>query len=438
MRIAVFGLGYVGAVSAACHARDGHAVVGVDPQASKTELINAGASPIIEEGVGELIAEGVSRGRLYAIGEADAAVGLADLSLVCVGTPSLRNGRLDTTAIERVCQQIGAALKRRSRSRHTVVIRSTILPGTMRDVVIPALEGASGLTAGRDFGLAHNPEFLREGSAVRDFDDPPKTVIGAADEETARLVASLYERIAAPLILTSMEVAELVKYADNAWHAVKVTFGNEIGNICKALGVDSYAVVDIVCQDRKLNISPAYLWPGFAFGGSCLPKDLRAIARCGRELDLELPLLNSVLASNAHQVERAFEHIVELGVRRVAMLGVSFKAGTDDLRESPQVALVERLLGKGFDVRVYDRNVHLARLTGSNREFILEVIPHISNILSDDLEEVVAHGEVVVIGNDAPEYHGLAPRLRADQHVFDLARIDELSSGIDRYVGVNW
>jgi GDP-mannose 6-dehydrogenase len=438
MRIAVFGLGYVGTVSAACLARDGWRVVGVDPQAAKTELINAGKTPIIEAYVGELIADAVGQGRLFAMSDAEQAVGMSDLALVCVGTPSRRNGSLDTSAVERVCEQIGGALRRRKQDRYTVVIRSTILPGTMRDVVAPALERASGLKVGRDIGLAHNPEFLREGSAVFDYDSPPKTVIGSSDEATAELLAGLYKRLDAPLIRTSMEVAELVKYADNAWHAVKIAFGNEIGNICKAVGVDSYAVMDIFCKDLKLNISPAYLKPGFAFGGSCLPKDLRAIARCGRELDLELPLLNSVLTSNAHQVDRAFEHIVELGVKKVSVLGVSFKAGTDDLRESPQIALVERLIGKGFDVRIHDRSVHLARLTGSNRQFILEVIPHISNILSDNLDEVAAHGEVVVIGNNAPEYRSLGPQLRDGQYVFDLARIDELSTRNGRYAGVNW
>ncbi|MEM6625854.1 MAG: nucleotide sugar dehydrogenase [Pseudomonadota bacterium] len=439
MDIAVYGLGYVGAVSAACLARDGHTVIGVDPQPSKVDLINSGQAPMIEGCVGEIISSAVSSGDLRAVGSAEEAVPETDLSFICVGTPSRRNGSLDTSAVVRVCEQIGEALKVKSTNRrHTIVVRSTILPGTMRELVVPTLEAASGMKAGEDFGVANNPEFLREGTAVYDYDNPPKTVIGADDAETHRIVARLYEHLDAPMVLTSMKVGELVKYADNAWHAVKVAFGNEIGNISKAVGVDSHDVMDIFVKDRKLNISNAYLKPGFAFGGSCLPKDVRALTYKGRQLDLELPLLNSVLPSNTRQIDRAFEHIERIGKRRIAFLGVSFKPGTDDLRESPQIELVEKLIGKGYDVRIYDKNVHMAKLMGANREFVIEKIPHIFQLLSDDLDDVLTHGQIVVIGNNAPEFHSLSKRLHPSQTIYDLARIDELSETEAAYDGVNW
>ncbi|RDD62378.1 nucleotide sugar dehydrogenase [Ferruginivarius sediminum] len=437
-KIAVFGLGYVGVVSAACLARDGHKVVGVDPQPEKVRLVREGKPPIVEQFVGELIEEGVRTGALTATTDAAEAVAASDMSLVCVGTPSRRNGSLDTAAVARVCEQIGAAI-RGTTGRHVVVMRSTILPGTMRGVVIPTLEKASGMTAGEGFHVANNPEFLRESTAVYDYDNPPKTVVGATDPATASEVLSLYEALPGPKIATTVDVAEMVKYADNAWHALKVAFGNEIGNLAKAVGVDSHAVMDIFCQDEKLNISPYYLKPGYAFGGSCLPKDLRALTYKGRELDLDLPLLNSIMPSNQHQIERAFERVASYGVRRVAFLGISFKSGTDDLRESPQVALVERLIGKGYDLQIYDRNVHMARLTGANREYIVNVIPHISQLLSDDFDAVLEHGELVVIGNPAPEFKGLAARLREDQKLLDLVRTPGASDGLGtRYDGINW
>jgi GDP-mannose 6-dehydrogenase len=314
-----------------------------------------------------------------------------------------------------------------------------VLPGTMRGLVIPTLERASGRKAGEGFSVANNPEFLREGTAVYDYDTPPKTVVGADDSETAAAVLGLYEDLPGPKIATRPEVAEMVKYADNAWHATKVAFANEIGNIAKAAGVDSWAVMDIFCRDEKLNISPAYLRPGFAFGGSCLPKDVRALAYKGRTLDLDLPLLSALLPSNGNQVKRALEMVAATEARRIAFLGISFKAGTDDLRESPQVDLVERLIGKGYDLRIYDRNVHIARLIGTNRAYIEEVIPHIADILSDDLEATVAHGELVIVGNPAPEFKELAALVRSDQRLFDLARVPGLKEALGkRYDGVNW
>ena len=438
MRISVFGLGYVGVVSAACLARDGHVVVGVDPQAEKARLIGEGKTPIVEQYVGELIEAAATAGTLSATTDAAAAVADTEMSLVCVGTPSHGNGGLDTTAVARVCEQIGAAIAAKP-GEHLVVMRSTILPGTMADIVIPILERSSGRRLGHGLRVANNPEFLRESTAVYDYDNPPKTVVGARDAATAEAVLALYDDLPGPKIATEIEVAEMVKYADNAWHAVKVAFGNEIGNIAQAVGVDSWKVMDIFCQDEKLNISPYYLKPGFAFGGSCLPKDVRALTYKARTLDLDVPLLGSLIATNQQQVERAFQRIARLGTRRIAFLGVSFKAGTDDLRESPQIALVERLIGKGFDLRIYDRNVHLARLVGANRDYIVNVIPHISDILSDDLDAVLAHGELVVIGNPAPEFRTLPARLGPEQRVFDLARVPGAAEALgERYEGVNW
>ncbi|MGL4278795.1 MAG: nucleotide sugar dehydrogenase [Albidovulum sp.] len=438
MKIAVFGLGYVGIVSAACLARDGHVVIGVDPQPAKVDLVNGGKPPIIEKGVAELVAEAVEGGRLRATLSPAEAVKDTDLSLVCVGTPSRKNGSLETSAVERVCEEIGAAIAAKGKP-HTVVIRSTILPGTMRGIVIPTLEKAVGAKAKELLRIANNPEFLRESTAVYDYDNPPKTVVGSEDEAVAQSVLDLYADLPGPKIATKLEIAEMVKYADNSWHAVKVAFANEIGNIAKAVGVDSWDVMDIFCQDTKLNISPYYMKPGFAFGGSCLPKDVRALTFKGRDLDLELPLLNSLIPTNLGQIDRAVEMIADYGVRNVAFLGISFKAGTDDLRESPQVTLVERLIGKGFNLRIYDKNVHLSRLLGANRAYIEGAIPHIADILSDDMDAVAAHGDLVIIGNPAPEFRFLGSKLRADQKVLDLARISGLQAELgERYSGINW
>ncbi|MEQ1929092.1 MAG: nucleotide sugar dehydrogenase [Parvularculaceae bacterium] len=437
MRIAVFGLGYVGTVSAACLARDGHEIIGVDPQRAKVDLINKGHSPIVERHVDDLILEAVTQGRLKATTSAAEAIGGSDLALICVGTPSRRNGSLDTEAVVNVAREIGEHL-RGSDKPYTVVLRSTVLPGTMRGEVIPALEGASGRKAGEGLNVANNPEFLRESTAVHDYDHPPKIVIGALDEETARIVSKLYEGIDAPRFVAGIDVAELVKYADNAWHAVKVAFANEIGSVSKAVGVDSHDVMDIFCADEKLNISPAYLKPGFAFGGSCLPKDLRALIHRAKTLDVDTPLLTGVVISNKRQIDRAFEMIVDGGKRDIAFLGISFKADTDDLRESPQVALVEQLIGKGYNVRIYDRSVRLAQLTGSNRDYINGVIPHIAEILSDDLEETVAFGQTVVIGNRANEFRSAPLLMRPPQRLVDLVRTPLPKDFQCAYEGVNW
>jgi GDP-mannose 6-dehydrogenase len=437
MKLSVLGLGYVGTVSAACLAREGHDVVGVDPERSKVDAVNAGRSPIIEKDIGPIVREQVAAGRLRATTQVADAVRHADLCLVCVGTPSRANGDIELKFVRRVCEQIGAAL-RGHEGAPAVVIRSTLLPGTMREIVIPVLEQASGRRAGADFGVCLNPEFLREGSAVHDYFHPPRTVIGELNRASGDLLAELYAEIKAPLVRTDIETAEMVKYADNAWHALKVGFANEIGNLSKALGVDSHRVMDIFCQDTKLNLSPCYLKPGFAFGGSCLPKDLRALLYRAKTLDVELPILASILPSNALQVERALQAVIDAGHGKVGVLGFSFKAGTDDLRESPVVELAERLLGKGYDLRVYDRNVSLARLHGANRDYILNRIPHISRLMVASVDEVLEHAGTIVIGNEAPEFRDVPKRLRGTQSIVDLVRVSDARSVSGVYEGICW
>ena len=437
LRVSVFGLGYVGTVSAGCLAHDGHEVVGVDPVPTKVELINRGQSPIIETEIGEIIAATSKAGRLRATSDTIEAIRETGLSFVCVGTPSQANGNLDLRYIRRICEQIGEALKTKA-TRHTVVIRSTILPGTMHKIVIPTLEEFSGKKAGVDFGICNNPEFLREGTAVHDYRYPPKTVIGELDAASGDTLAKLYEKLEAPLIRTSLEAAEMVKYVDNSWHALKIGFANEIGNICKSLNLDAHEVMKIFCQDRKLNISPAYLLPGFAFGGSCLPKDLRALSYQAKMHDLNLPILTSILPSNEMQITRGLQLITEKGHKRVGILGFSFKAGTDDLRESPVVEIIERLLGKGYDLRIYDRNVNIASLVGANRDFILNHIPHISKLMVDDLDEVLTHAQTVVIGNKDPDFKEVPERLREGQFLVDFVRIIDGKGSNGRYDGICW
>ncbi|MDT4954766.1 MAG: GDP-mannose 6-dehydrogenase [Acidobacteriota bacterium] len=438
MKLSVFGLGYVGCVSAACFAREGHDVLGVDVSALKVEIINSGKSPIVESGIGELIGEMVSAGRLRATTDSREAIRDSEISLVCVGTPSNPNGSLDLTYIKRVCQEIGAALEGKS-ARHTIVLRSTMLPGTIETVVVPTLEVYSGKKAGRDFGICVNPEFLREGTSLKDFYSPPFTLIGADDEETALVVRRLYSGVDAPSLVIGVKAAEMVKYACNCFHALKVSFANEVGNVCKELGIDSHEVMSVFCQDTKLNLSPYYLKPGFAFGGSCLPKDLRAITYKAKELDVETPLLSSVLQSNRGQVERAIEMVLRTGRKRIGVLGFSFKAGTDDLRESPMVALIETLIGKGMQLAIYDRDVQLARLFGANKEYIEREIPHVSQLMRPSIEEVLEHAEVLIIGNKADEFREVvATNLRADQTVIDLVRLfdNRLTNGA--YQGICW
>lgn len=437
MRISVFGMGYVGVVAAGCLAADGHHVMGVDPNPTKVDLINKGIPPIVEKDIGEIVEEAVRTGRLVASQDVAAAVRDTDISLICVGTPSRLNGALDLSYVRKVCEEIGMAL-RDKKDFHVVVARSTMLPGTMREVVIPTLEEASRKRVGVDFGVCNNPEFLREGTAVWDYRNPPKTVIGETDNRSGDILASLYADLTAPLLRTSVETAEMVKYTDNVWHALKVAFANEIGNICKGVQIDSHEVMEIFCKDTKLNLSPYYLKPGFAFGGSCLPKDVRALTYKGRSLDIDLPVLNAIIPSNELQIERGYEMITGKGKRRVGILGFSFKAGTDDLRESPVVDVIERLIGKGFDLRLYDKNVNLAALTGANRDYILNHIPHISRLMVDTVDAVLDHAEVIVIGNGSQEFREALTRLRPGQQVVDLVRIDGRRSEEGRYDGICW
>jgi len=436
MKISIFGLGYVGAVSAGCLSSDGHDVVGVDPNQTKVDLINRGVTPIIEKDIGEMIAKAVAGGRLRATTSVADAVGDSEMSLVCVGTPSQLNGNLDLSYVRRVCEEIGAALREKS-GFHVVVARSTMLPGSMRNVVIPTLEAASGKTAGVDFGVCNNPEFLREGTAVYDYYHPPKTVIGESDVRSGDCLVGLYDDMDAPLIRTDVETAEMVKYADNNWHALKVVFANEIGNICKSVGIDGHKVMDIFCQDTKLNLSAYYMKPGFAFGGSCLPKDVRALAYKARSLDVDVPVLNAILPSNERQVKKAIDMITAKGSRKVGILGFAFKAGTDDLRESPIVDVVEALIGKGYDLRLYDRNVNLAALTGANRDYILNHIPHISRLMVDSVQAVTDFADTLVIGNGAPEFRAIPDALRPGQVVVDFVRIVDRASS-DSYDGICW
>jgi len=430
-------LGYVGTVSAGCLAQSGHEVIGVDPVATKVDLINQGQSPIIEAEIAEIIASAVKSGRIRATQDATQAILDTELSFICVGTPSQANGNLDLSYIRRICEQIGEALNQKS-DRHTVVIRSTILPGTMRNIVIPVLQEKSGKEAGTDFGVCHNPEFLREGSAVKDFNFPPQTVVGEIDRKSGDALAELYKNIDAPLVRTDLETAEMVKYVNNSWHALKIGYANEIGNLCKAFSIDAHQVMKIFCQDTKLNISPAYLTPGFAFGGSCLPKDLRAISYQAKMHDLQLPILTSILPSNEMQVAKGLDLIMRRGHKQIGILGFSFKAGTDDLRESPVIEVIERLIGKGHDLRIYDKNVKLARLVGANRDFILNRIPHISRLMVDDVDTVLKHAQTVVIGNNDPEFRQVPSRLREDQYLVDFIRILPGKSQNGKYDGICW
>jgi GDP-mannose 6-dehydrogenase len=438
MNVSVFGLGYVGSVSAAAFAGDGHTVVGVDVNPGKVASLNEGRSPIVEKGLDELIAQGAGAGRLRATTSTAEAVQATDLSLICVGTPSRRNGSLDLAYLERVCQQIGEALRAKD-GYHVVVVRSTVLPGTTHQVVIPALEAASGKKYGTGFGVTVNPEFLREGTAIHDFRNPPLTLVGHNYTSDAQPTEALYASVAAPLVTTSIRTAEMIKYASNTWHALKVCFANEIGNLCKRLEIDSHEVMDIFCRDEKLNLSSYYMKPGFAFGGSCLPKDVRALQYRAKEVDLEMPVIQSILGSNERQIRHAIDMVVETGKKKVGLLGFSFKAGTDDLRESPIVILAEALLGKGYQLGIYDRNVSLARLVGANKEYINTQIPHLSSLLCETIDEVLERSEVIVVGNGSPEFAEALTRTRPDQIVIDLfrAKVDRREIP-GQYTGICW
>ena len=437
MRVGVFGIGYVGAVSAACLARDGHNVHAVDINPSKVADIRAGRSPIVETGLNALIAAAVSSGKLIASADVAMAIDASDLSLVCVGTPSRPNGSLDLSYAVRVAEEVGAALAAKMEF-HAVVFRSTMTPGSMEQIIIPTLERASGKRAGVDFGVGYYPEFLREGSAIADYDAPGAVVFGAMDAETLTKLRVLQPAVTAAAAEVPIRVAETIKYFNNAWHAVKISFSNEVGNICRALEVDSHRVMNILCSDTRLNISPAYMTPGFAFGGSCLPKDLRALRHLARERDVATPMLDGAMGANAVQLERGFKLVEAAGKRAVGMIGLSFKADTDDLRESPLLLLAETLIGKGYALRIFDPNIRLSRLTGANLAYVRERMPHIASLLCENIEDVIAHAETVVIGQKSLGVGLMGSPQMQGKRVIDLVRVDPRLRSGGNYEGLCW
>lgn len=437
MNISVFGLGYVGCVSAACLAQNGHKVMGVDINQNKVDIINSGKSPVIEKDINGIINRAVTTKKLIATRDVGKAVENSEISMICVGTPSNDNGSLDLKYVKRVCEEIGAGLREKD-DYHVVVLRSTVLPGSVEEKVIPALEKTSGKKAGADFGVCMNPEFMREGSSVYDYYHPPMIVIGELDKRSGDIIEQIYVNIDVPVIRTSIKVAEMIKYVNNAFHGLKVCFANEIGNICKRLGIDSHQVMKIFCMDRKLNLSPYYLKPGFAFGGSCLPKDLRALLYKGQREDLKLPLLNSILDSNENQVKMGINLITKTKKKKIGIFGFSFKPGTDDLRESPMVELIETLLGKGYKISIYDKNVSIAKIFGANKQYIEKEIPHISSLMCSSIKKVLSDSEVLVIGNNSEEFKKIPELMREDQIIIDLARIVDGKNGTSKYKGICW
>ncbi len=437
MDISVFGLGYVGVVSMACLASRGHRMIGVDVNSTKIDLINDGKCPIVEKDLPELLLLGKQKGLISATNSAEKAIAESVLSIICVGTPSRANGSLNTSYLENVCKDIALCLKNKG-AEHILVFRSTMLPGTAIDTVIPLLEKHSGLTEGKDFHVVFNPEFLREATAVFDFNNPPKTVVGGRNPAIVLKVLDVYQGIPGPMIGTTLEAAEMVKYLDNNFHALKITFANEVGHICKKLNIDSHKVMEIFLQDTKLNISSYYLWPGFAFGGSCLPKDLRAVTYLSKMLDLETPMLNSMMISNQAQILAVIKRVIAHGKKKIGIAGFSFKAGTDDLRESPMIEVIETLLGKGYDLKLYDKNVNLARLMGANKDYIENRIPHIASLMVSTLDEIIADRELIIVGNRAEEFTRLLTVCREDQIIFDLVRIGNQINSKAGYDGICW
>ncbi|HEX5473157.1 MAG TPA: nucleotide sugar dehydrogenase [Vicinamibacterales bacterium] len=438
MRISIFGLGYVGAVSLACLARDGHDVIGVDVDVTKIDLIRQGRTPVVEEGMIDLMAQVVASGRVKVTADLADAIQHSDISLVCVGTPSAANGSQDQRAVLRLAEALGAALARKDEP-HVIVFRSTLVPGTVEDVLRPIIERASGKKDGEAFHLCFQPEFLREGSSIRDYDHPPLTVVGANHPDAAGRLRELFGHLACRFVETSVRSAEMMKYCCNNFHALKITFANEVARLCDALGVDPFEVMELVCQDTSLNISRAYLRPGFAFGGSCLPKDLRATAYLAKMHDVELPMLSGILASNREHIDRAVARVLESGCRRVGLIGLSFKAGTDDLRESPLVSLAEQLVGKGVRVSIYDPDVHLSRLLGANKRFIEMHLPHIGGLLEPDLPTVVTGAQMLIVATaNQVVLDAVAALVAPEQRVLDVIglRPGVLPSG--RFEGLCW
>jgi GDP-mannose 6-dehydrogenase len=438
VNISVFGLGYVGAVSLACLARDGHRVIGVDVDQAKLDSILAGKTPVVEEGMVELMAAAAASGRVSVTRDVREAIAQTELSLICVGTPSASNGSQDQTAMMGLAADIGAAMRDKAES-HVFVFRSTLVPGTVEDVIRPVIEKASGKKDGMDFHVCFQPEFLREGTSIRDYDKPPYTIVGANAAAPAAKLQALFGHLQCEFYTTSIRAAEMVKYACNNFHALKITFANETARLCERLDVDPFEVMDLVCKDRQLNISPAYLKPGFAFGGSCLPKDLRATLHLAKVRDVEIPMHAAIAVSNRTHIEHAIAKVVEAGKRRVGMIGLSFKTGTDDLRESPLVLMAEHFLGKGMGLLVYDPEVHLSSLLGANRRFIEQHVPHIGSLLCPDIAEVIANSDVLVIGlKDALTFESMRRHLRDSHTVIDLVGLPDRASFRGQYVGLCW
>jgi GDP-mannose 6-dehydrogenase len=438
MNISIFGLGYVGAVSLACLARDGHSVVGVDIDPAKLDLIRSGKTPVVEEGMVELMARVAASGRVSVTMDVAHAVRSSDLSLICVGTPSASNGSQDQSALLQLARDLGRAMRDKS-GGHVFVLRSTLVPGTVEDVLRPIIERESGKRDGHDFDVCFQPEFLREGTSIRDYDRPPFTVVGANTEVPISRLRELFGHLPCEFYATSIRAAEMVKYCCNNFHALKITFANETARLCEALDVDPFQVMDLVCKDRQLNISPAYLKPGFAFGGSCLPKDLRATVYLAKTRDVELPMLASLLSSNRLHVDHAIAKVLASGRRKVGMIGLSFKTGTDDLRESPLVLIAEQLIGKGLSLLVYDPEVHLSRLLGANRRFIDRHVPHIGSLMREDIESVIADSEFLVVGLSNPGiFDALARYAREDQVILDLVNIPKPDALRGKVVGLCW
>jgi GDP-mannose 6-dehydrogenase len=437
-KISVFGIGYVGTVSAACLARDGHEVVAVDVNQDKVDILNRGLSPIVESRLSESILAVVRAGRLKATTDPLAAISSTDISLICVGTPSQENGSLETSFVSRVAQEIGENIGK-STNFHSVVMRSTMLPGTMEKIIIPTLERASGKRAGRGFGIAYFPEFLREGTAIADYDEPGAIVFGVDDDpRTLRRLMDIHAKFSEAPQVMSIRAAEAVKYANNAWHATKISFANELGLLCKAMGVDSHEVMNALVSDTKLNVSPAYLKPGFAFGGSCLPKDVSALRYAGRMVDIDTPLLDAVLQANENQIRSAFRLVAATEKRRIGLVGLSFKPDTDDLRYSPMLEIAERLIGRGYEVAIYDSNIRLSRLTGVNRDHLTRRLPHITCLLRETMSDLVDFAEVLVIGNRQEFQKNSLPFIGHEKIIIDLVRIrPDKQTGVN-YRGICW
>lgn len=438
MDISIFGLGYVGAVSLACLARDGHKVIGVDVEPAKLALIRDGKTPVVEEGMVDLMATVVGNGNVSVTTDVREAVLGSEISLICVGTPSAPNGSQDQSAMLRVARDIGRVMRDKP-APHVFVFRSTLVPGTVEDVLRPIVEHESGKKDGVDFHLCFQPEFLREGSSIRDYDKPPFTVVGASSDAPVEALRRLFGHLPCEFHATSIRAAEMVKYCCNNFHALKITFANETARVCEAMGVDPFEVMDLVCKDRQLNISPAYLKPGFAFGGSCLPKDLRATLHLAKMRDVELPMLAGILGSNRVHIDHAIGKVLASGARRIGMIGLSFKTGTDDLRESPLVIMAEHFIGKGLSLSVYDPEVHLSRLLGANRRFIEQHLPHIGSMIRGDIETVIAESGLLVVGIAPPDVREALERLvRPDQYVVDLVNLPNAATIKGRYEGLCW